>query len=87
MKLKHIFSFEFRRSGISGSVVTVTVFTRKRFWHKWKKVDEYKAACTGFNVFTGAEWTGPNLRRIPVQTECEINSAAQVALNKGRANA
>jgi len=82
--IKHEFSFEFKKSGIMASVVEVKTYARKRFWNKWKLVDCYKAACTGFNMWTGAEWTGQGLKRIPVQTECDINRAAQKEILRSR---
>lgn len=86
MAIKHEFSFEFGRVGIRGTVVTVKTFARKNFWRRWKLVDEYRAAYSGFNPFCGAEWTDPQGKRLPIQTECDINDAAQKEIDLRRRN-
>ncbi|ELY6345165.1 hypothetical protein SNQ56_002091 [Cronobacter muytjensii] len=83
MKLKYQFEFELNRMGIKGAIVQITVMSKKHWLSRWEKDQTFKAECTGFNGWTGAEWSYEGGGRLPAALECEINPAAQKAAMRG----
>ncbi|WP_320705334.1 hypothetical protein [Enterobacter cloacae] len=82
MKHKYEFIFDFHKGGIIGTEVTITRMVKSHWWNEWR-VDEFsRAVCTGFNPFTGAQWSGDLYPRLDVGLEIQINDAAQKAARK-----
>ncbi|HFI7521255.1 TPA: hypothetical protein ACGR6R_002077 [Escherichia coli] len=82
MKYKHEFIFFFNKDGIIGTEVTITRRVKRYWWSKWRVDDLFRAMCTGFNPFTGAQWSGDLYPRLDVELEIKINDAAQKSLRK-----